>query len=424
MYFGVPFYDSSYPPGGPMRFIRTSLFLLLISVVVYSLLDACTIAVVSGRCTRDGRPLLWKHRDTGQLQNALLYFNTGKYPFVGLIDVTDSLRQSVWVGCNSAGFAIMNSQSYNLILKDTVALKDQEGIVMKLALERCATLEDFEALLRGLPKPLGCEANFGVIDAQGGAAFYEVDNFTFRKLDVNDLSVAPFGYVVHTNFSFTGDMTRGMGQVRYATADNLFHDAFQKREITPKFILQEGSRCLLHSLTKTDLRTLDDGKNDDPIFSFFEDFIPRHSSASSVVIQGVQTGESPDFTTMWAVLGFPLTSVVTPVWVAGGSELPSILIPGTDGLALQCNRAMALKSRLFPITYSYGSRYIQVRDLYNRKGTGILQQLKPLEEKIFLEAGTHLERWRKELNHKKEIPKFYRWLEETVQSEYRSLFRM
>jgi len=407
-----------------MRIIRPFVFLLLISVVLYSLLDACTIAVVSGRFTRDGRPLLWKHRDTGQLQNALLYFNTGKYPFVGLIDASDSLRQAVWVGCNSAGFAIMNSQSYNLILKDTVALKDQEGIVMKLALERCATLEEFEALLRELPRPLGCEANFGVIDARGGAAFYEVDNFTFRKLDVNDPAVAPFGYLVYTNFSFTGDMNRGMGQIRYATANRLFYDAYQKREITPQFILQEGSRCLIHSLTKIDLRTLDDGTNDDPIFSFFEDFIPRYSSASSVVIQGVRKDESPDFTTMWTVLGFPLTSVVTPVWVSGGAELPSILTPGNGGLALQCNRAITLKSRLFPITYSYGSRYIQVKELYNRKGTGILQRLKPLEDKIFLEAGTRLELWRRDQNHKKEIPKFYRWLEETVQAEYRALFRL
>lgn len=407
-----------------MRIVRLLSFILLASFVLYGFLDACTVAVVSGRCTRDGRPLLWKHRDTGQLQNALLYFNTGKYPFVGLIDASDSLRQAVWFGCNSTGFAIMNSQSYNLVLKDTIDLKDQEGVIMKLALERCATLADFEALLSELPKPLGCEANFGVIDAHGGAAFYEVDNFTVKKLDVNDPSVAPFGYLVYTNFSMTGDMTRGMGQIRYATANRLFYDAYQKREITPQFILQEGSRCLVHSLTKVDLRMLDEEGNDDPIFSFFEDFIPRYSSASTVVIQGVGKGESPDLTTMWTVLGFPLTSVVTPVWVAGGSNLPSFLMPGKNGLALQCDRALALKARLFPITYSYGSRYMLASELYNRRGSGILQRLRPLEDKIFLEAQTQLERWRKELNHKKEIPKFYRWMEEAVQAEYRELFRL
>jgi len=30
---------------------------------------ACTVAVVSGKCTKDGRPLLWKHRDTDHLRN-------------------------------------------------------------------------------------------------------------------------------------------------------------------------------------------------------------------------------------------------------------------------------------------------------------------------------------------------------------------
>ena len=34
---------------------------------------ACTSAVVSGKVTPDGRPLLWKNRDTDYLRNHVAY---------------------------------------------------------------------------------------------------------------------------------------------------------------------------------------------------------------------------------------------------------------------------------------------------------------------------------------------------------------
>lgn len=80
----------------------------------------------------------------------------------------DSLLAEAWMGLNDAGFAIMNTASYNLA-PDTASVKDREGIVMRLALERCRTLDDFETLLDTLPRPLGVQANFGVLDASAPA---------------------------------------------------------------------------------------------------------------------------------------------------------------------------------------------------------------------------------------------------------------
>ncbi len=395
-----------------------SFFFLVITHPIF----ACTVAVVSGKCTPDGRPLLWKHRDTDQLQNAMMYFHGGKYPFIGLIDAGDSLHEAVWIGCNTAGFAIMNSASYNLIQKDTVAVKDREGIVMKQALQHCASLADFERMLLEMPKPMGLEANFGVIDAQGGAAYYEVDNFTFRKLDVNDSTVAPFGYLVHTNFSFTGDQTQGSGHIRFATAEALFHQAYETHSITPRFILQQGSRCLKHSLTNIDLAEVGKTTTDETRFFPFEDYIPRFISSSSVVVQGVRPGESTDFCALWTVLGNPLTSVVTPIWLGSADEFPSILKVSSEGVAPLCNKAMRLKERLFPIKRSYGQRYINVAALTNAKGTGILQLLKPLDDKIFDEAEQRLDEWRNEGSLNSGVKIFYRWLEATIQTEYQRLF--
>lgn len=57
---------------------------------------------------------------------------------------------------------------------------------MKLALQTCRSLKDFEHLLNTIPKPSGLDANFGVIDAFGGAAFYETGNYRFVKYDAKD----------------------------------------------------------------------------------------------------------------------------------------------------------------------------------------------------------------------------------------------
>ena len=70
--------------------------------------EACTTAIVSGKYTADGRPLLYKHRDTGSLQNKLMHFTDGKYSYVGIVNSTDNVGKEVWGGYNSAGFAIMN----------------------------------------------------------------------------------------------------------------------------------------------------------------------------------------------------------------------------------------------------------------------------------------------------------------------------
>lgn len=49
---------------------------------------ACTSAVVSGKVTPDGRPLLWKNRDTDYLRNQVtMYINCRIFDDDILIDV-------------------------------------------------------------------------------------------------------------------------------------------------------------------------------------------------------------------------------------------------------------------------------------------------------------------------------------------------
>ena len=70
----------------------------------------------------------------------------------------------------------MNTQSYNLVeVKPGEERGEANGRVMRRALEVCATVKDFRQFLDTLSKPSLIEANFGVIDAKGGAAMFEVD---------------------------------------------------------------------------------------------------------------------------------------------------------------------------------------------------------------------------------------------------------
>jgi len=402
-----------------MKFsIRIIIYLVLLAVNIIP----CTTAIISGSATKDGRPLLFKHRDSDYFDNKLMFFNDAKFSFIGLINTKDVSGKEVWAGINSEGFCIMNSASYNLKGNDTTSLVDNEGVLMKAALGNCASVEEFERFLSLYAKPLGVEANFGVIDALGNAAYFETDNFKFTKFDVNDPKVAPNGYLIRSNYSFNGFKDQGYGYIRYSSANELLEFADGSNIISVKYIFQNVSRSLKHSLTKDDLSANLSPDFNTPKMSFFEDFIPRYSSCASFVAEGVKKGESPEFTTMWTILGFPLTSVAVPVWIKGDSQLPEIVTSINEGTPAICSYSLKLKELCFPIKRGSGKRYINTAVLKNQAGTGIIQKLLPLENKIIDETCKKMNEWRSGTMQKSEILKFYSWLDKTVKEGYSSAF--
>ena len=365
-------------------------FLILIgfATLIFSLQSmACTVAVISGKYTKDGRPLLWKNRDTWAVKNKIVYFTGGKYDYMGLVNSHDSKGKSVWIGQNEKGFAIMNSASYNLNIGDTTRLNGQEGRIIKKALETCATIQDFEKMMDDMPRPTRLEANFGVIDANGGAAMYELNNSSYVKFDANDATVAPFGYVLRANYSFTGSYGKeSSGYIRYNTVNELFYNAMATDQFDAKFILQDVTRGLKHSLLKVDLyEQYAEVPENTPTYSFFHDFVPRSSSASSCVIQGVKKGENPDLSTLWSIVGFPLTSVAIPTWVKAKDAFPSVLKYNDEYKnSPVCYAALELKKEAFPVRWGkFASKfYININALTNEDKTGIVQKINPYENQI------------------------------------------
>ena len=397
------------------------LFYILPLILVLAVANyPCTTAVVSGKATDDGRPLLLKNRDADVLQNKLVYFSEGKYRFIGLVNSTDKENKEVWCGFNSMGFGIMNSASYNLKGDDTTRLSDREGVIMKMALASCSTLDDFERMLRNIQKPLGVEANFGVIDANGGAAYYETDNYNFKKFDVNDPAVAPNGYLIRTNYSFAGEDNKGFGYIRFATASSLFENQMKNGKISFEFLINDVPRCLVHSFTQTDLtKSLPETENDKD-YVFFRDYIPRYSTSAAIVVQGVKINERPSLTTMWTILGFPLSSIAIPVWLLDDGTLPRTMQADESGNAPLCDLALKLKEKVFSSQNDAKENYLNVAALLNQENTGVRQKLIPIEEQVLTKAKELLSNWRENRINEAEARNFYLWIDSTVITEIRS----
>ena len=332
---------------------------------------ACTSAIISASKTVNGRPLLWKHRDTGEENNKVerVAAENGNYEYVALYNASDSTLAEAWMGFNSQGFAIMNTASYNL-KDDNVDPKemDKEGVVMTIALQKCSTVDDFENLLKTLPKPLGVEANFGVIDALGNGAYFETNNYEYARFDLKD---APDGILMRTNYSYSGRKNKGMGYIREQNEHALFDSHIRHNDFSPIVFTEEISRTYYHSLLDHDFT------HDNIEWFIDQDFIPRRSSTASCCIEGIKDGEKPSCTTMWIALGFPPCAELRAAYL-GENGVPEELKGTLDnGHSPLCDETVARKHKVFPIKRGNGKQYFKMSLLYNADGTGYCQKLIP-----------------------------------------------
>ena len=387
---------------------------------------ACTSAVVSGRATPDGRPLLWKHRDTDFLQNHVEYVRGEKYDFIAVVNSADfRQKREAWIGTNSAGFALMNTQSYNLVdAKDDEERGAANGRVIYRALEVCATVDDFRHFLDTIAKPSLIEANFGAIDAQGGAMMFEVDYYTYKIYDANDPATAPDGYVARTNFSQSGQYGPGAGVVRYQEAVRVLDPLAREQAVTPRHIFDDLSRSFHNCVLGIDLKEAPFTDADASGWFVDQDFIPRNSTSCSVVVQGVKADEDAGLTTMWTVLGYPPTGVAVPLWV--DENLPSMVSLDTSlGTSPLSYWSLRLQERVFSLNAGMGSsRYMHWAALYNDERQGYMQLLAPFEEDNFKLAEPVLEKWRRNnRTDRKEMQALYRQLDNPeLWKMYRKLF--
>lgn len=312
--------------------------------------DACTSMVVSARASKSGRPMLWKHRDTSQSENFVerTPASDSTFAYVALYNAGDSTLSEAWTGMNSRGFAIMNTASYNLA-PDTAVYKDREGEVMAAALKRCVSVDDFATLLRDMRRPRGVQANFGVIDAYGGAAYFEVSDDTVVRFDAED---DPHGCLIRTNYSMSGDADSGYGYIRYENAAHILGQTIEQGSLTPQDFTENASRSFYHSLMGKDVAA------ETCRWAVDQDFIPRYTSTASLVIEGVSDPDRADEAIMWTAIGYPPCAVVQPVTVDYVPDGLRPLLPGYR--SADCTETLQRKAKAFPIVRGNGKHYIDL----------------------------------------------------------------
>jgi len=390
------------------RFYHISLVALLCALSL-QVADACTSVVVSGKVTKDGRPLLFKNRDTGNVKNFMKEVQGEKYRYLAVVADGDSLPRSAWSGHNETGFAIINTAAYNLngVPKQNSAEEAalsapkpgqsgsrgprllNDGAIMRRALEVCASLQDFELFLDTLTNATA-NSNYGVIDAHGGAAYYEVGNVKessdhrvrYVKFDANDPTVAPYGYIIRTNHGYSGEREVDKGIERYlAIAEYMLPLGFTYGYDARKFIT-EIPRTLRHGLTKLDIRDFAPADRNTQQFFPFRDFIPRYLTSCSQLIQGVAEGQDPGLTVAWTITGSPLATVAIPLILHPGVRLPLLVTDADQGGSKLCHWGLELKKQLFPMNRGSYQDYIDVAALYNQAQTGILQVILGAEREV------------------------------------------
>lgn len=395
------------------------ILVVLLSVAMLNNSNACTSIIVSGKVTADGRPLMWKHRDTNNDMNKLMYFMGEKYSYTGIVSLGKSELTDIWMGMNSAGFCIMNTASYNINDGEDSNEGYSEGRVMAMALSVCQTLEDFEEFLKGLEHPTGISANFGVIDAFGGVAFYEVGEHKLYKQDISDANIAPLGYMVKTNYSDNGNQLSGQGYARYITASDVFLNDAINGGISVKSILENAERNLVNGYTGDDLRELATSA-DKTRMVHFKDNIARRASTSSTIFKGVIPGEDPMSTVMWTVCGWPLATVAYPVWMNKDMVLPELLTAAKGTTSALCDAGLDIKQKALPITKGHGQDYLDINIIYNNDNTGVMQWIMPLEEKVFEITEKNTKSWGSRVPDLKQLQTLYMELDKLIIETYKN----
>lgn len=387
------------------------LFLLAIATIILSSSWACTSFIISGKATPSGRPMMFKNRDTDELNNRIAHFQGDKYAFMGLVNAP-SLDGEVWAGMNEAGLCIMNTASYNLREDQLDCQMDREGEFMYHVLGQCANIQEFENWLETYPQPWGVEANFGVIDAQGGAAYYEMNNSRYIKYDVN---AEENGYRVVTNFSFAGRYEDYEGWERYQTASAIMKEAFSReRELSAIDAINLFSRKYRHEVLGVNYY-----QDNAPQYIIDQDYIPRRITSAVICFQGVKAGSDPKYSVMWSALGYPACAVAIPL-LMNSSSLPAYMAASNPkakkGEALHsemCDASLQIKDQwAFPMHISNGKRYVALQTILvgNENRPALMTCTNDVETKIQSDFLPLYQQW-VEGNMDDKI--FYKWYQQS-----------
>lgn len=287
------------------------LFLIIASLfLVGNRASACTSAIVSAKRSSEGVPLLWKHRDSPFYDTRIEHITDGKYAYTAIVPNTEKYRRGVYAGINEKGLGVITTATYRL---PTATPEEWEASPLKyprkalpwIALRECATVDEFEEMIRHEKRYRGYDSNLGIADATGAVAYFEIWDLGYRRYDVSEREE---GFDVRTNFSFVGDPDRrGSSERRY----NLMMKQMEAHsgEFSPQDFI-DYSRSY-NSVKFGDVLATDNR------YICQNHTVPRTSSVGSFVM--ICDGENPRLLVM---NGHPVSSLAVPVYVKAGEKIP------------------------------------------------------------------------------------------------------
>lgn len=369
-----------------MQFHRNSFFSLSLLLVFLFLIfylpanvSACTIGVASGNATADGKPMLWKSRDVTNSAQEFYYFDDGRIPFTSV--TYDGEENKFYGGVNAAGFAVANSNSYNLI---DLLPGDDDGMIHREALATCYTVDDFQDILDVLIQDgVLLNSNYAVIDASGGASMFECATYSYTRFDADEEG----GFIIRSNFSYSGDMSNydnlvGWGLFRHDRALALWDAAVNAEGgsiLDPQYVYRHVARDLAIDGTDPYPLPFDGQINGYPYGDIPNaQAICRATTRSVVVVQGVPADEDPNDAILWAMCGTPLATVPLPLWVRAGSV--PVELDGDNG-SLICDLGIEKAGWIYDQT-----GVVNTWKLTNPLENGLWDDIFPLTDMVFDEV--------------------------------------
>ncbi|HOD13304.1 MAG TPA: hypothetical protein PK307_16310 [Spirochaetota bacterium] len=331
------------------RGIRNFLFHLVAAVCavlalchfVWTDARACDVAVVSGKITANGRPLIWKNRDCSANWHQQVAFFPGEYAgpgsYIMVHDYDDVANMNNGTpvnpsgGLNQAGFAIACTSVYEDFMPTNEAININTMLIWE-ALKRCVTVSDFENLVREwhtwhVGKVIS--GNFVVIDARGGAALFEcytgsvlglIRPVQFRKFDANTgrvtdqygitLRYPSGGYCGYENRANNNSyIFINYGEERKVRADEILSALAGSGTLDYRSVM----RLVARDVNGKQIAASSSDSNYSTTYC-----ISRSQTRLALVVDGVNAGDDPHLATFWCNMGEPSIGIFTPYFPHGG----------------------------------------------------------------------------------------------------------
>lgn len=288
--------------------LLTLILLALLSVHVE--LFACTSAVVAPHRSSEGVPLLWKHRDNSFSNTRIDHIIGGTYAYTAVVPNNNNYWRGVYAGINDVGLGVITTATKNLPSAteeewESCTRQRVKSGLSRYALRECATIDEFEEMLRTTKRKRGFNSNLGIADATGAVAYFEVWDLGYRRYDVSERTE---GFDVRTNFSHAREVkNKGASERRYNLIMNEMNN--HRGRFSPQDFI--GYSRSYSSVKMGNVLA----NNEQYICA--NHTVPRYSTVGAFVL--VCDRENPR---MLVMNGHSVSSVAVPVYVKAGCHIP------------------------------------------------------------------------------------------------------